>query len=156
MRLHNVFSGQLSVLVLASLFLVSTVNGVGIAGEDHIPAKLNEKADPNPWAYRLDVAPQETQKTTVAELKAKLTQNDFLAALKALNMALNEVGDGATFVWRRKGHGLKGAIKPTAAFRSQDGRVCRHLVFALSLGGYVKSIESIACRQPSGAWVVDG
>jgi surface antigen len=90
------------------------------------------------------------------ELKAKLDGSDRQAATQALQLALNELGDGVTLVWRRPARGLEGRIKPMSAFRDDHGRVCRHLVYSLSLGGYSREVEGNACRAPDGSWVLSG
>jgi surface antigen len=90
------------------------------------------------------------------ELKAKLDGSDRQAAAQALQLALNEVGDGVTLVWRRPASGLEGRIKPVSAFRDDQGRICRHLVYSLALGGYRREIEGVACRDPDGSWSLSG
>lgn len=77
---------------------------------------------------------------------------DERAALQALQFALNEVGDGSTFVWHRKKGVLSGKIRPTAVFVDDNERLCRHLVFSLSAGDRTSTIEGIACRTESGLW----
>ena len=67
-------------------------------------------------------------------------------------MALTELSDGATLVWRRPSRELTGVIKPVSAFRDDEGRVCRHLIYSLSLGTYVRQVEGIACRGADGNW----
>ncbi|RMF04248.1 MAG: hypothetical protein D6773_06670 [Alphaproteobacteria bacterium] len=86
------------------------------------------------------------------ELRARLDKGDKITALHALQLALNQVGDGAVFTWTKNSKGLKGIIKPTAAFRNADGQICRHVIYALALGPYRKQIEFIACREAAGRW----
>ena len=90
------------------------------------------------------------------ELRAKLDRNDRDIALNALQVALTELGDGATLVWRRPSRGLTGVIKPVSAFRDGEGRVCRHLTYSLSLGTFVREVEGTACREQGGAWSLKG
>ena len=90
--------------------------------------------------------------TPLAELRARLDNSDRLAALHALQMALNQVGDGSTFLWKKEDRNLMGIIKPTAAFRNAAGQVCRHVIYAISLGDYRKQIEIVACREAGGRW----
>ena len=87
------------------------------------------------------------------ELRAKLDRTDRDIAL---NVALTELGDGATLVWRRPSRGLTGVIKPVSAFRDGEGRVCRHLTYSLSLGTFVREVEGTACREQGGAWSLKG
>ena len=91
-----------------------------------------------------------------AELKAKLDGSDRKAAAQALQLAMNELGDGVTLVWRRPEHALEGRVKPISAFRDEHGKVCRHLVYSLSLGGYSREIEGVACRELDGSWSLAG
>ena len=95
-------------------------------------------------------------KPTLAELRAKLDESDRALAVKALGLALNELGDGATLVWRRPERGLVGKIKPNAAFRDDEGRVCRHVNSAITLGNYAKQADGVACREVDGEWSLDG
>ncbi len=85
-------------------------------------------------------------------LPGRLDNSDRLAALHALQMALNQVGDGGTFVWKKDDRGLMGIIKPTAAFRNANGQVCRHVIYAIALNGYRRQIELVACREAGGRW----
>jgi len=96
------------------------------------------------------------QPATFAELRAKLDGSDRAIALNALQVALTELGDGASLVWRRPSRALTGVIKPVSAFRDDEGRVCRHLTYSLSLGTFVRQAEGIACREPGGAWSLAG
>jgi surface antigen len=90
------------------------------------------------------------------ELRTRLDQSDRQAAYQALQLALDELGDGVTLVWKRPARGLVGKIKPVSAFRDDKGRVCRHLLYSLSLGGYEKEIEGNACREADGSWALAG
>ena len=101
-------------------------------------------------------APQEFNLKVLRHLRAQLDEKDHLAALKALHIALSQLSDGATFVWRKKSRQLAGVIKPTMAFRNTEGQICRHVIYSLSLGRYVKSIEGIACRDTQGRWWLNG
>ena len=90
------------------------------------------------------------------ELKARLDQSDRAAAMQALELALSELGDGVTLVWRRPERELVGRIKPVSAFRDDYGRVCRHVVYSLALGTYQRQIEGVACRESDGSWSLSG
>ncbi len=81
------------------------------------------------------------------ELRARFDKATAKRPYQALQLALDELGDGVTLVWRRPARGLVGKIKPVSAFRDDKGRVCRHVVYSLSLGGYEKEIEGNACRE---------
>jgi surface antigen len=93
---------------------------------------------------------------TLAELRAKLDESDRAVALKALDLALTELGDGTTLLWKRPTRHLAGAIKPVSVFRDDQGRVCRHVIYGLTLGSYTKQVEGIACRNVDGHWSLEG
>ena len=107
---------------------------------------------PQPEAVALADGPS----ASLDELRAQLDKSDRNVALQALEMALTEVPDGVTLVWRRPGRHLTGRIKPVSAFRDDQGRVCRRIVYSMSLGTYARRIEGIACREPNGRWSLSG
>jgi surface antigen len=92
----------------------------------------------------------------LAEIKARLGGSDRSVAMNALDVALNELGDGATLVWKREARALAGVIRPIAAFRDDKGRICRHLIYSLSFGQYARQVEGIACRGSDGVWSLQG
>jgi surface antigen len=51
---------------------------------------------------------------------------------------------------------LVGRIKPVSAFRDDQGRVCRHVVYSLALDTYQRQIEGVACRESDGSWSLSG
>jgi surface antigen len=71
-------------------------------------------------------------------------------------VALTEVGDGGTYVWRRNHGRLSGIVQPTASFKDPGGRVCRHLVLIMTVGTATGRAEGIACRLADGRWQLDG
>ncbi len=121
-----------------------------------------QRFDHQNQANTREISNQYTEKTeqyqspTIAELKSRLLQVDYEIALRALNDALNEIPDNVTYKWTREGSWLQGRVTPTSVFRDSDGRLCRHVVYALALGGYSNQIESIACRDLNGNWILSG
>jgi hypothetical protein len=85
-----------------------------------------------------------------------LDENDEIAALEAVRVALSEVGDGASYVWHRANGRLSGVVQPTGSFKDLAGRVCRHIVVILSAGAHTAKIEGVACRLGDGRWQLDG
>ena len=71
-------------------------------------------------------------------------------------MALSELGDGATLVWRRQATQLAGRIKPVSVFRDAQGRLCRTVLYSLSRNGRENEIEGFACRSADGRWEIAG
>lgn len=76
--------------------------------------------------------------------------------MRALDLALTEIADGSTLVWRRPARDFVGRIKPVSAFRDDQGRVCRRIVYSLALGSHERRAEGIACREENGRWSLDG
>ena len=117
-----------------------------------LPAPLPLKAEDQGTAARVEnVAP-----SRLGELKTNLSRSDRIVALQALKMALTELGDGATLVWRRPASQLTGRVKPVSAFRDGTGRICRAIVYTLARGAKEKQIEGIACREADGRWTIIG
>jgi hypothetical protein len=125
----------------ALLFLVIAPAPPPLKADDWTVVVTREASEPTP---------------EFAELKTKLDGSDRQAAAQALQFAMNELGDGVTLVWRRPKHALEGRVKPVSAFRDDHGRLCRHLVYSLSLGGYSREIEGVACRELDGSWSLAG
>ncbi|MEG6508834.1 RT0821/Lpp0805 family surface protein [Methyloligella sp. 2.7D] len=92
----------------------------------------------------------------LADLRSHLDGSDRSAAIRALEIALTELGDGSTLVWRRPERKLMGVIKPVAAFRDGRGRICRQIHYSIALGDYMREIEGAACRGTDGNWHYSG
>lgn len=89
-------------------------------------------------------------------IRANIEAGDDVAALEAIEIALTQASDGATYVWRRGNGRLVGAVKPTKTFRDADSRMCRHIEMQLRLGTYTRRTEGIACRGDDGVWNLEG
>jgi len=107
--------------------------------------------DPNP-----SKPPAVSAKPKFAETNAHLDENDEIAALEAIRVALTEVGDGATYVWYRQHGRLSGIVQPTASFKDLAGRVCRHILLIMTVGSAKGRAEGIACRLGDGRWQLNG
>ncbi len=98
----------------------------------------------------------DTGDDTSEPLSAKLTSDDPVAVLEAMRYTLDEVADGATYVWHRVGAPLQGAVRPVASFRDDSGAVCRRLSVTLSFAGASRWTDAVACRDEGGRWVIGG
>ncbi len=118
----------------------------------------NNGAPPAPNSGPIDQQQRDKlwPKPAFADLKATLDDSDAIAALEAVQLALTEVGDGATYIWHRRHGRLSGAVQPTSSFKDGSGHICRHIVMALTSGSYSRKAEGIACRQRNGVWVLEG
>jgi 17 kDa outer membrane surface antigen len=112
-------------------------------------------AAPNP-ALEPNKAPAVSVKPKFAETNARLDENDEIAALEAIRVALTEVGDGNSYVWYRRHGGLSGIVQPTVSFKDPAGRVCRHILLIMTVGAATGRAEGIACRLGDGRWQLDG
>ncbi|MEZ5924430.1 MAG: hypothetical protein R3D57_08590 [Hyphomicrobiaceae bacterium] len=109
------------------------------------------------WSATLATAnPYESSDDVLAEdaLPIKLTLDDRMAALQAIQFTLDEVGDGATYLWHRKAGELHGFVKPYASYRDDDGRICRRLKLALTVGTFSREVEGAACRSDDKRWLL--
>lgn len=97
-----------------------------------------------------------TPRPKFAEVRPALDNGDEIATLEAVQLALSEVGDGSSYVWHRRNGRLSGVVRPTTSFKDGSGKICRHIVIALSTDGYSRSTEGIACRLASGVWQLEG
>src|SRR4029079_15546165 len=125
----------------ALLFVVITTSPPPLKADDWTVVVTREASEPTP---------------EFAELKTKLDGSDRQAAAQALQFPMNELGAGVTLGGARPKHALEGRVKPVSAFRDDHGRLCRHLVYSLSLGGYSREIEGVACREFDGSWSLAG
>ena len=100
--------------------------------------------------------PAVSAKPKFAETNAHLDDNDEIAALEAIRVALTEVGDGGTYVWYRQHGRLSGIVQPTVSFKDVAGRVCRHILIIMTVGAATGRAEGIACRLGDGRWQLDG
>ena len=142
----------------AAILLASTLFPKLAGAQDVKPAEpapctcpnLGPNPAPNPSKPSLWTKPK------YAEAYALLDENDEIAALEAIRVALTEVGDGGTYVWRRNHGRLSGIVQPTASFKDPGGRVCRHIVLTMTVGTATGRAEGIACRLADGRWQLDG
>ena len=100
--------------------------------------------------------PTVSAKPKFADSNAHLDENDEIAALEAIRVALTEVGDGGSYVWYRQHGRLSGVVQPTTSFKDLAGRVCRHILLIMTVGTATGKAEGIACRLADGRWQLDG
>jgi surface antigen len=172
--LHPVGSVSVSVMyqsshASSSLSLSTAATGLGAAiflfvtvlfGADDVRAQsashLLAEVAPSPASsgetqpdFRAQIRPR------MPEIKAPMQPGDELAALEAIDVALTQASDGATYVWRHHSGRLDGAIRMTRTFRNASGQVCRSLQMILNSGTYTRQQDGIACRH-DGMWHLEG
>ncbi len=99
--------------------------------------------------------PQPTPRALPA-FPPRIEPGDDTAALDAIEIALTQASDGATYVWQRGNGRLTGSVRPTMTFRDADRRMCRHIEMQVQLGAHARRTEGIACRGTDGVWVLEG
>jgi hypothetical protein len=149
-------SSTASLAAFAAVALVACVHLPELASaQDVKPAEPAPCTCPNTTPGPGKV-PNISTKPKFAEANALLDENDEIAALEAIRVALSEVGDGGSYVWHRQHGRLSGVVHPTASFKDPAGRVCRHIVLIMSVGTATGKAEGIACRLADGRWQLDG
>jgi surface antigen len=128
----------------------------------HVTAEEVKPAAPPPacTCANADPCPAKEQALSVrpryVDSRVLLDENDEIAALEAVRVALTQVGDGATYVWHRANGRLSGVVQPTGSFKDPAGHVCRHIIVILATGGHTAKVEGVACRLGNGRWQLDG
>ena len=143
------------VALFATAVAVCTLS-ILLALPEDVRAADSKPAEPAPCSCPNHDAPGREARPKLAELQSNLDEDDEVAALEAIRIALSEVGDGSTFIWRRGNGRISGVVKPTSSFKDTSGRVCRHIVLVLVAGPRTGKIEGIACRLSNGRWELDG
>jgi hypothetical protein len=140
----------LGVTLITAFMLVSSV----LIVSDPAFAEPPRKAQPCACPDTGSTPHKPTPRPRLADLP--LDHSDEAAALEAVQVALSEVGDGASYVWYRRNGRLSGVVHPTNSFKDGAGNVCRHIVLVLASGSYSRRTEGIACRAASGVWQLEG
>lgn len=152
-----------SVVLLASL-----LTGPARAGDDEagaLPAEITGEApsfqvesaaatSPDAWVEGFGPPGDEERSSEFAMLRLQLDADDEVATLQAVQFALDEVGDGSSYVWHRTRGPLRGIVRPLQSFRAADGGICRHVSVSLSLGGTTREARGTACRGSERKWLL--
>lgn len=140
----------------ASVFLIGDTSFAGPLGSSPITneAAATAPAERQPPASRPPLRNSFTDHRPSA--RRQLDDNDALAALESLHFALSEVADGSSYVWHRSHGGLSGVVQIAASFRGPDDRICRRAVVVFTSGSDSERTETIACREASGVWKIEG
>jgi hypothetical protein len=107
-------------------------------------------------AFAGDAVPRAVAAEPRLDLRHLLDESDEIATLDALHTALNEVGDGNTYVWHRRNGRISAIMQPKLSFKDDIGQVCRHLVIMLVSGHLARKSEVVACRMSGGRWEMTG
>lgn len=118
------------------------------------------RAEPAPQTSRPDVFGSlphiQPNARSLPAFPPRIEPGDDTAALDAIEIALTQASDGATYVWQRGNGRLTGSVRPTMTFRDADRRMCRHIEMQVQLGAHARRTEGIACRGADGVWELEG
>ena len=147
-------------VVLAGIGLIGAWGGPVHGGVPSVAERSEAQPVPSKPAALLPVENSPLRShlypPTAKKPRLSLSKFDELATLYAIQLTLDEVEDGARYVWRRHNGRLTGVFHPTRSFRGANGRTCRHLIIRLSTGRYSRKTEGIACRNALRRWVLEG
>lgn len=144
---------SLAVSAAAAVFLFATTFILSDGAQAEMAANAESPRMAPAWQAPQPPAPMPLEHPAI---QPQIEAGDDLAALEAVDIALTQASDGATYVWRRGNGRLVGAVRPTKTFRDADQRMCRHIEMQLRLGTYLRRTEGIACRASDGVWVLEG
>ena len=149
-RSEGLFTVYLTAIVAAvAVAVIAPITSISaIASERNSPADIDDRHSGLPGTI--------LSTPVEADARYALSRHDHDAALEAIQIALIEVQDGASYVWRRHHGRLNGIVQPTKSFLDRRGRVCRHIVVLLNSGQFSRKTEGIACRESDGIWSLDG
>ena len=147
-------------LAIAAISVVGSIVALSpelVHATDKVPAATSHPApaSPDPGTTLPDTN-LPSPRPRHADAVPPLDVGDEAATLEAMHLALSELGDGASYVWHRRGGRLSGIINPTTSFKDRTGRVCRHIVMTLSAGPHTARTEGIACRMADRSWRLEG
>jgi len=145
-------------LILGFVLVTAVLLKVDMASAEEVALQAKELKCALPNAKKCALAIQATalHRRTIGAKRAMLDESDQLAALRSIQFALSNVGDGASYIWQRGNGRLSAVIQPTESFKDDQGRVCRHIIVRFTAGDFTRGIETVACRRDSGVWVISG
>jgi len=139
----SAYRGLLAAGMAAALFPIALSHATPATAQELSPCAPCHQAEPPGAAERVGH-------------DSRLDEDDEIAALEAIRVALTEVSDGASYVWHRRYGQLGGLVQPTQSFKDPSGRVCRRIIVVLSAGLRSGRFEGTACRIAGGRWQLDG
>lgn len=143
-------------MAVALRFAVSVALAALVLGPDFAaPARAGDEIVDD-QAQTSGMARPGTRSANGAEPASRFDDVDALAALEGISIALNEVGDGGTYVWHRRDGRLSGMAQPHGAYKSTDGLACRRLTVMLNAFDRSRRIDGVACRAATGRWQLQG
>jgi len=143
------WSTPIAVLITAMMLIAMiSINADFAIADDRARPKLRETQ-----SARSHTATQEPGlRGTVVARPPKFDIADRIATLTAVATALDEVADGATYVWYRRTGRLSGLFKPIRSYTDDSGRICRVIQLTLTARHMTESRVGRACHDRDGGW----
>lgn len=149
--MHNDSRGISLFFVLVALAMVSVMSTHAFAREGLQSPSQGAAKKQMHWAQIARQRPARFRKRHTG-----LHPADQVETLAAVQMALERVGDGQSYVWDRPEHRLHAIITPLSSWRHPNGDICRKISLSLALGDYAKRTKTIACRNKQHIWKLKG
>ena len=83
-----------------------------------------------------------------------LSPDDWTAASKALDAALDPQGSGVAVVWENPASGKRGTMTAVGATYAADGLTCRAFLADIGVGAPDRRLQGRGCRTEGGQWAV--
>jgi len=86
----------------------------------------------------------------------KLDDRDKRMAAQAAQQAFESNQTGQSSDWRNPDSGNSGTVTPTRTYQIANGQYCREYRQDIMVGNEKHQTHGTACRQPDGAWEIQG
>lgn len=147
------WSAPIAVLITAMVLIAMiSINADFAFADDRAGPKLRDTQGTRSHA----VTQEPGLRGTVVARPPKLDISDRIATLIAVATALDEVADGATYVWYRRTGRLSGLFKPIRSYTDDSGRICRVIQLTLTAGHMTQSRVGRACHNRDRGWSLGG
>ncbi|MEL6871584.1 MAG: hypothetical protein AAFO62_02065 [Pseudomonadota bacterium] len=142
----------------AALACIFVSLGIGLSPALADDARMRGTKAPieSQGAERAGIDDNPLRGTVLGFAAPKLSSADRLATLEAIQLVLDEVGDGSSYLWHRQHGRLSGLIRAESSFYGPAEAVCRRLRVTLMYGPQTKTMKTVACRGTDGRWSFDG
>lgn len=85
-----------------------------------------------------------------------MDQQDMVFYNQTSQKALEVGQPGQSFPWNNPQSNVSGMVTPSGYFQNSTGQYCREYTQSINVSGRMETGHGIACRQPDGAWKIQG
>jgi surface antigen len=140
--LFSLAAFAVTAFMVAASILISSDDVLAVES----PAEPPKAAQPNPLV----------RPSIVEDALPGLDDRDRAATLESIRFALDEVADGASYVWRRTHGRLSGVVHIASSFKGERNSVCRKAVVVLASIARTARTDVTACRAVTRRWTIEG